>query len=53
MGEMHFRWHLTCNQVYRDSNDKKENARFITYILFTDLQSTVPEESHGFTSSQR
>ena len=28
MGEMHFRWHLTCNQVYRDCNDKKENAKF-------------------------
>lgn len=42
MGEMHFRWHLICNQVYRDCNDKKENTKFIIYILFTDLQSTVP-----------
>lgn len=39
---MHFRWHLICNQVYRDCNDKKENPKFIIYILFTDLQSTVP-----------
>lgn len=39
---MHFRWHLICNQVYRDCNDKKENTKFIIYILFTDLQSTVP-----------
>ena len=42
MGEMHFRWHLICNQVYRECNDKKENTKFIIYILCTDLQSTVP-----------